>query len=107
MYPCARGGACTIFRGEPHEKGNPMATETKLKLDAPVALQTVTPQEAAGLVPLKEEQRTALEEKVDDLVDALVATDANSTPFGPGRKSTRLNSSHSCDYSMPSPACNK
>src|SRR3546814_1828602 len=106
MYPCARGGACTIFRGEPHEKGNPMATETKLKLDAPEALQTVTPQEAAGLVPLKEEQRTALEEKVDDFVADLVATDANSPEFGKkvdqltsmgrkeDRKSTRLNSSH-------------
>ncbi|PWG01517.1 toxic anion resistance protein [Sphingosinicella humi] len=59
-----------------------MATETKLKLDAPEALQTIAPQEAAGLVPLKEEQRTALEEKVDGFVADLVATDANSPEFG-------------------------
>ena len=59
-----------------------MATETKLKLEAPDALATVQPQEAAGLVPLKEEERTALELKVDSFVDDLVATDANSPEFG-------------------------
>ena len=59
-----------------------MATETKLKLEAPDALATVQPQEAAGLVPLKEEDRTALELKVDSFVDDLVATDANSPEFG-------------------------
>ena len=59
-----------------------MATETKLKLDAPEALRTVEPREAAGLVPLKDEQRTALEEKVDGFVNELVAIDANSPEFG-------------------------
>ena len=62
--------------------GDVMATETKLKLEAPEALQTLQPAEAAGLVPLKTEERTALEVKVDSFVDELVATDANSPEFG-------------------------
>ena len=59
-----------------------MATETKLKLEAPEVLTTVQPQEAAGLVPLKEEERSALEVKVDAFIDDLVAADANSPDFG-------------------------
>ena len=59
-----------------------MATDTKLKLEAPEALTTVQPAEAAGLVPLKQEERTQLEQKVDSFVDDLVATDANSPDFG-------------------------
>ena len=59
-----------------------MATETKLKLEAPEALTAVQPAEAVGLVPLKQEERSALEVKVDDFVDDLVATDANSPEFG-------------------------
>jgi uncharacterized protein YaaN involved in tellurite resistance len=59
-----------------------MATETKLKLEAPEALQTLQPAEAAGLVPLKAEERSALEVKVDSFVDELAAIDANSPEFG-------------------------
>jgi uncharacterized protein YaaN involved in tellurite resistance len=59
-----------------------MATETKLKLEAPEALTAVQPAEAVGLVPLKTEERSALEVKVDAFVDDLVATDANSPEFG-------------------------
>jgi len=59
-----------------------MATETKLKLEAPEVLNPVQPQEAAGLVPLKEEERSALEVKVDAFIDDLVATDTNSPEFG-------------------------
>jgi uncharacterized protein YaaN involved in tellurite resistance len=59
-----------------------MATETKLKLDAPEVLNPVQPQEAAGLVPLREEQRSELEQKVDAFVDDLVAQDTNSPDFG-------------------------
>src|SRR5687768_5705757 len=59
-----------------------MATETKLKLEAPEALTTVQPQEAAGLVPLQDAERSALEVKVDSFIDDLVATDANSPEFG-------------------------
>jgi uncharacterized protein YaaN involved in tellurite resistance len=59
-----------------------MATDTKLKLEAPEALTAVQPQEAAGLVPLKDQERTALEQKVDTFVDELVALDSNSPEFG-------------------------
>ena len=59
-----------------------MATETKLKLEAPEVVQTVQPADAAGLVPIKAEERTALEAKVDSFIDDLVATDANSPEFG-------------------------
>ncbi|HYO97941.1 MAG TPA: toxic anion resistance protein, partial [Polyangiaceae bacterium] len=58
------------------------ATETKLKLDPPEVLNPVQPQDAAGLVPLREEQRSELEKKVDAFVDDLVAQDANSPDFG-------------------------
>src|SRR5687768_5450855 len=58
------------------------ATETKLKLEAPEVLNPVLPQEAAGLVPLKEEERSALEVKVDAFIADLVAADANSPEFG-------------------------
>ncbi|GAA4026746.1 toxic anion resistance protein [Sphingomonas rosea] len=57
-------------------------TATKLKLEAPDVLQPVMPQEAAGLVPLKDAERTQLETKVDTFVDELVALDSNSPEFG-------------------------
>jgi uncharacterized protein YaaN involved in tellurite resistance len=59
-----------------------MATETKLKLDAPEALAAVQPQEAAGLVPVQEEVRSKLDVVVDKFVDELVAVDSNSPEFG-------------------------
>ncbi|HEY0625565.1 MAG TPA: toxic anion resistance protein [Allosphingosinicella sp.] len=59
-----------------------MATETKLKLEAPEVLNPVQPDEAAGLVPLKTEEKTQLETKVDSFIDELVAIDANSPDFG-------------------------
>src|SRR5687768_9594679 len=59
------------------------ATETTpLTLDAPQPMQTVTAEQAAGLVPLKEEQKSALEERVDSFVNELVALDSNSPEFG-------------------------
>jgi uncharacterized protein YaaN involved in tellurite resistance len=57
-------------------------TATKLKLEAPEVLQPVMPQEAAGLVPLKDQERSELEKKVDGFVDELVALDSNSPEFG-------------------------
>jgi uncharacterized protein YaaN involved in tellurite resistance len=57
-------------------------TTTKLKLDPPDVLQPVAPQEAAGLVPLKDGERTELERKVDGFVAELVALDSNSPEFG-------------------------
>jgi uncharacterized protein YaaN involved in tellurite resistance len=59
-----------------------MATETKLKLEAPEALTTVAPEQAAGLVPVDETVKSKLELTVDKFVDELVAADANSPEFG-------------------------
>jgi uncharacterized protein YaaN involved in tellurite resistance len=61
-----------------------MATigEPDLVLQAPAAVPTVTPERAAGLVPLDDKQRTALEQKADAFIADLVAQDANSPEFG-------------------------
>jgi uncharacterized protein YaaN involved in tellurite resistance len=59
-----------------------MATETKLKLEAPEALTTVEPADAAGLVPVDEAVRSKLDLVVDKFVNELVAADANSPEFG-------------------------
>ena len=63
-----------------------MATEagttTKIKLEAPDALQPLTAAEASGLVPLKREETTELDSKVAKFVDELAALDANSPEFG-------------------------
>ena len=59
-----------------------MATETKLKLDAPEPVAAVAPEAAAGLVPLTEGVKTELETRVDGFIAALVAQDANSPEFG-------------------------
>ncbi len=59
-----------------------MATETKLKLDAPEAVQVVAPEAAAGLVPLSDKQKTELETRVEGFIANLVAQDANSPEFG-------------------------
>jgi uncharacterized protein YaaN involved in tellurite resistance len=57
-------------------------TATKLKLDAPDALQPVTPAEASGLVPLKAEETSELDKRVAQFVDELARLDANSPEFG-------------------------
>lgn len=67
-----------------------MATQTQttdagaqtLTLDPPAPLQTVDAAQAAGLVPLKDEQKSQLDEKVESFVNELVALDANSPEFG-------------------------
>jgi uncharacterized protein YaaN involved in tellurite resistance len=65
-----------------------MATQTDtqeqpaLTLEPPPALTPVRPDQAAGLVPLKDTQLSALEQKVDTFVDELVALDTNSPEFG-------------------------
>jgi uncharacterized protein YaaN involved in tellurite resistance len=59
-----------------------MATETKLKLEAPEALTEVRPEEAVGLVPVQEEVKSKLDVAVDKFVEELVAVDANSPEFG-------------------------
>ena len=57
-------------------------TATDLELTPPDPVPAVTPERAAGLVPVSEEKKTALQEKVDGFVDELVALDSNSPDFG-------------------------
>jgi uncharacterized protein YaaN involved in tellurite resistance len=57
-------------------------TATKLNLDPPEALQSVAPAEAAGLVPLKQEEISELDKRVAQFVDELAALDSNSPEFG-------------------------
>ena len=57
------------------------ATDT-LNLIPPDPVPPVTPEKAAGLVPLDEEKRSKLEEKVGTFIADLVAQDANSPEFG-------------------------
>ena len=58
------------------------AGATTLTLDPPAPLQTVDASQASGLVPLKDEQKSQLDEKVESFVAELVALDANSPEFG-------------------------
>ncbi|WP_265570370.1 toxic anion resistance protein [Sphingomicrobium nitratireducens] len=57
-------------------------TATKIKLDPPEALQPIAVHQAEGLVPLKEEERSELDKKVDAFIDELAALDPNSPEFG-------------------------
>jgi len=58
------------------------ATATKIKLDPPEALQPIAVHEASGLVPLKTEETSELDQKVAKFVDELAALDSNSPEFG-------------------------
>jgi len=58
------------------------ATATKIKLEAPDALQPLPAAEASGLVPLKSEETSELDSKVAKFVVELAALDANSPDFG-------------------------
>lgn len=60
----------------------PTTTAEELTLTAPGPLPTVAPEKAAGLVPLEDDKRTKLDEKVDAFVADLVAQDTNSPEFG-------------------------
>jgi uncharacterized protein YaaN involved in tellurite resistance len=57
-------------------------TATKIKLEPPEALQPVPVQEASGLVPLKSEETSELDQKVMKFVEELAALDSNSPEFG-------------------------
>ncbi len=59
-----------------------MAEEVAIKLEPPVAVNPISPQKAAGLVPLKDQERAQLDAKVDGFIDELIATDAASPEFG-------------------------
>lgn len=64
-----------------------MATETitatdELTLTPPEPVVAVAPTKAAGLVPVGDEVKSKLEEKVDGFIDDLIAQDENSPEFG-------------------------
>ena len=63
-----------------------MATQTlvadELKLTAPEPVAPIAAEKAAGLVPIEDDKRTKLDEKVDGFVADLIAQDANSPEFG-------------------------
>ncbi|MEP2736618.1 MAG: toxic anion resistance protein [Erythrobacter sp.] len=60
----------------------PTKTAIDLDLTPPDPVPTVTPEQAAGLVPVEAEKKSKLDEKVDSFVTELVAEDANSPAFG-------------------------
>ena len=64
------------------EPATETATATKLKLDPPEALQPMTTAEASGLVPLKTDEVSELDKKVEQFVEELAALDSNSPDFG-------------------------
>jgi uncharacterized protein YaaN involved in tellurite resistance len=59
-----------------------IATETELKLTPPDPVPAVAPAKAAGLVPVTDDQKTKLEERVEAYISELVAQDVNSPEFG-------------------------
>src|SRR3954452_20444120 len=59
-----------------------MATDTKLKLEAPEVVAPVAPSEAAGLVPVDDSVKSKLDQGVERSGGELVAADANSPEFG-------------------------
>ena len=58
------------------------ATETELKLTPPDPVPAVAAERAMGLVPISDEQKTKLEERVEAYITELVAQDVNSPEFG-------------------------
>jgi uncharacterized protein YaaN involved in tellurite resistance len=56
--------------------------DVQVTLTAPDPVPVVTAEKAAGLVPIDDTKRTALEEKADSFVAELAALDANSPEFG-------------------------
>ena len=59
-----------------------MATEAPIELTPPNPVAPVAPSRAAGLVPLKDDQKSQLDANVEKFVEELAATDANSPEFG-------------------------
>lgn len=58
------------------------AIESDLKLTPPDPVPVISPERAMGLVPVTDEQKTKLEERVDAYVTDLIAQDVNSPEFG-------------------------
>jgi len=59
-----------------------MTNETALVLTPPSPVKAIEGEKAAGLVPLEDGQKTALEARVDGFIRDLVALDANGPEFG-------------------------
>ena len=59
-----------------------MSDDVAIKLEPPVAVSAIAPTKAAGLVPLKDQEKAQLEAKVESFIDELIATDAASPEFG-------------------------
>ena len=66
----------------PPQTSTATKSATDLNLTPPDPVPVVAPEQAAGLVPVDQEKRSKLEEKVDGFVNELVALDANSPDFG-------------------------
>jgi uncharacterized protein YaaN involved in tellurite resistance len=69
--------------GPPQEDA--LATQVEdvaLNLTPPDPVPAITPEKATGLVPLKDEQKSALDAKAESFVEELAALDANSPEFG-------------------------
>jgi len=64
------------------EQPTATATATELTLEAPSPVPEVTPEKAAGLVPVGDETKSKLVAKVELFVSDLVSQDANSPEFG-------------------------
>lgn len=58
------------------------ATDVAFDLSPPDPVPAVAPEKAAGLVPVDQEHKSKLDNKVDSFVAELVAEDANSPAFG-------------------------
>ncbi|QIG81354.1 toxic anion resistance protein [Stakelama tenebrarum] len=56
--------------------------EDTLNLTPPDPVPAVTPEKAAGLVPVDDAKKTELDGRVDEFIDQLVAQDVNSPEFG-------------------------
>ncbi|MFY8195140.1 MAG: toxic anion resistance protein [Novosphingobium sp.] len=61
---------------------NETATMTPISLTPPDPVPVVAPAQAAGLVPVSDENRSKLEAKVDAFVADLISVDAQSPEFG-------------------------
>jgi uncharacterized protein YaaN involved in tellurite resistance len=58
------------------------ATTTDLKLTPPDPVPVITAERASGLVPVSDDQKTKLEERVEAYISDLIAQDVNSPEFG-------------------------
>jgi uncharacterized protein YaaN involved in tellurite resistance len=59
-----------------------MASDSDLVLTPPAPVAVVTPEKAAGLVPLDDTQKSKLAVRADEFIRDLVALDTNSPEFG-------------------------